>query len=98
MRSHSTKNKSTKNKEDTIHDEVHEFLQDVGGFIAPLIPEGMKWTLFIDPGEDHLKYWTGDMDAATFENMLMARLETEMGRIDPRWMEWFKAGPPREQL
>jgi hypothetical protein len=69
-----------KSELDRLHDESKEFLDDIAGFIAPLLPEGYKWTLYLSPGQ-HLEIWSGNMSPQEFLASIAVRADKEASKL-----------------
>lgn len=75
--------------------DAKELLDDLTGFLEPLIPPDCKWVLWIKPDATEFKYWGGTMTNEEFDEVVRIRWEKIMAHNSAEWLAWFKKGPPK---
>lgn len=75
--------------------EIRELIDDLTGFLGPLIPDTCKWVLWLKPEGHEFQFWAGTMTDEEFDEVIKLRMEKALGKESAEWLAWFKKGPPK---
>jgi hypothetical protein len=82
---------------DVTHENAMSVLEDAGRLIAPVIPRGWRWSVWVDPGADTLKYWTGNVTAEQWQDLVWVRLGRELEKQGMTYEQYLEEGIKRRK-